>query len=192
MDEADRVGPNGEQLPKESELEPDRTGDGAHPYGERDRERDEKVLARLARGPVGKRPRMRRIFGPLGTFVDNVISIMGGYGSADTLAAAGSAVAPASGAAIASIAAPPAGTYEVRTRAGYGSTADVIDGMELRKGATKISNLYVAAAANLIPAEGTFPRVTVDGTQAISINASQAGAAGSVYNAKVVATKLAL
>jgi hypothetical protein len=111
--------------------------------------------------------------------------------SADSLANAAAIVAPAIGGVIASITpAPPAGTYEVRVKASYGGTADVIDGMELRKGAAKISSLHVPAVVNGFPEVSTFPRVTLDGNTVLSVNASQAGAVGSVYNAEIVATRL--
>jgi hypothetical protein len=34
------------------------------------------------------------------------------------------------------------------------------------------------------------PRVTLDGSTALSVNASQAGAASTIYNAEIVATRV--
>lgn len=60
---------------------------------------------------------------------------------AETLMAGVSSVtAPGAGGAIATLAAPPAGTYNVRVRAGYGGTLDVLNNIELRP----VGSVYVA------------------------------------------------
>lgn len=104
---------------------------------------------------------------------------------------AGTVTAPAAGAAIVTIAAGslPRGTYRVVVSAGYGGTADIINNMEVRKGATVISDLYVIAAVNASPVQQEFI-VELDGAQALSVNAIALGAAGSVYNAMLVATRI--
>lgn len=108
---------------------------------------------------------------------------------AESLAAAGTAVAPANGAAIVTIAAPPAGEYLVMVKAGYGGTADVVNGMELRKGATAITTLAMLAIANSLH-DHVLTRVTLDGASALTVNARQVGAVGSVYIAEIVAVRI--
>lgn len=104
---------------------------------------------------------------------------------------AGTVTAPGAGAAIVTIAAAslPRGTYRVLVSVGYGGTADVINNMELRKGTTVISDLYVIATVNGSPVQQEFI-VELDGAQALSVNAIAAGALGTVFNAMLVATRI--
>lgn len=112
-------------------------------------------------------------------------------GIRETVADVATVTAPAIGAAIVTIASGnlTAGVYRVIVICGYGGTADVINNMELRKGATVISDLYVQAVVNsnvTIP----FERVDLDGSTALSVNATAAGAVSTVYNAMIIATKI--
>lgn len=107
----------------------------------------------------------------------------------ESLVVRGSAVAPALNAAIVTLAAPPAGVYEVVVIARYGTVADVIDGMDLRVQGVVITQLPVQAIAN---SEGESFRIfrRLSGVQNLSVNAFQAGAATSVYAAHIIATKI--
>ncbi len=105
-----------------------------------------------------------------------------------TLPAYGTQVAPTIGAAIATLAAPGAGNYKLTVIPSYGSTADVIDNMELKVGATVISTLKVQAAANGAPITHVFDRVAVAAGDAITVNAVAAGAVSSVYSVLILAT----
>lgn len=101
----------------------------------------------------------------------------------------GTATAPAAGAAVATLAAPPAGFYEITVLARYGGTADVIDNMELKVGATSILVLPVLPVANgsVVPIKVL---VKLDGASAVTVNAIALGGAGSVFVAHIIATKL--
>lgn len=111
----------------------------------------------------------------------------------DSVGVAGSAVAPAANAAIVTLGSGslPAGEYEVRARGMYGGTADVINNMNLRKGATPIMTLSVSTAINGEPDMTVVPRITLDGSTALTINAVAAGAASTVYRAEIIATRTA-
>lgn len=111
----------------------------------------------------------------------------------DSVGAAGSAVAPAANAAIVTIAAGslPSGEYEVRVRGMYGGTADTINNMNLRKGGAAVMTLSVSTAINGEPDMTVLPRITLDGTQALTVNAINAGAASTVYRAEIIATRTA-
>lgn len=108
---------------------------------------------------------------------------------------AGKVVAPTAGAAIVTIASGslPRGTYRVLVTAGLGlggvpAVADE-NNMELRKGATVISDLTVVAAVNGAQVQQEFI-VELDGTQALSVNAIGAATASVTYNAMLVATRV--
>lgn len=109
-------------------------------------------------------------------------------GLADTLAAAGNVTAPGAGAAIATLAAPPAGAYEIRVsleRGGAASVAADIGNFAIKKGAT---TLVAAAQAG---ADIVLERVTLDGASAVTVNAVGAATAGVVYSASIRATRVA-
>lgn len=105
-------------------------------------------------------------------------------GLADSGLAGGRVLAPAAGTALCTLAAPPAGKYRVRVSCGQGgalATADV-GNIELRR-----------AAAVLLSGIGQSPFeliVTLDGTQALSLNATAAANAGSAYTAVLAATRI--
>lgn len=114
-----------------------------------------------------------------------------GVGIRESVSDVATVTAPGAGAAIVTIASGnlTQGSYRVVVICGYGGTADVINNMELRKGSTVISDLYVQAVANsnvTVP----FERIELDGTQALSVNATLAGAVNTVFNAMIVATKI--
>lgn len=113
---------------------------------------------------------------------------------ADTLAAAtgaGGVIAPAAGAAIATLANVPIGTYDIEVVAGYGTTGDKINNMDFRIGGTVISTLYVDPAGSSVPVRQQFKRLANGAIQSFTVNASTAGAAGSVYAAAIFATRIA-
>lgn len=111
-------------------------------------------------------------------------------GLADTVSAAGSVTAPTLGLAVATIAAPGAGVYKVVVTTFQTGTVDTTKpaNCELRHGATVVqaSGLLTTPVA----ATATFERVTVLAGEAITVNATAAGAAGSVFNAQLHATKV--
>lgn len=114
--------------------------------------------------------------------------MLGLVGIADSLSAAGQATQPAAGAAIATIAAPGAGTYRVDVtclQAGTVDSANLAD-LELRHGATVVGKVPSAAVG--LPV--TFPRVVVLAGEAISVNATAQPAAASVMVAALVATRI--
>ena len=114
--------------------------------------------------------------------------------AANSVSAYGTATTPADGAAIVTIAAGslPAGRYRIHTQVGYGATAGLIDGMELRAGGTSLTRQLVAPSANAEawPQWETYREL--DGSTALTVNAVGAGPVGSVYRAVIVATRLTL
>lgn len=113
-------------------------------------------------------------------------------GIAESLHAAGTVTAPGAGAAIATLAAPPAGTYEVIVHAGYGSNAGAVNNMELQRQAVAFATpLFVADTAGVAaPVRNKF-RITLSGAQNLTVNAIAAGAAGDVYIASITAMRVA-
>lgn len=124
----------------------------------------------------------------------NIISVQPSQ-LANSPGSAARAVAPGAGAAIATIASAslPAGTYDVQVVAGFDAGAPVaadINNMEFRRGATVVSSLQVFAVINAYSAVRVF-RCVLDGSTAVSVNATAAGSAGVGYNAQLVATRIA-
>lgn len=111
----------------------------------------------------------------------------------DGLGATARAVAPGAGAAIVTVAAPPAGTYDVQVRAaldaGAPAAAD-INNMELREGAAVRSAIQVLPVIGVYPPVFTF-RVVLDGATAVSVNATGAATAGVGYSAQLALTRIA-
>lgn len=105
-------------------------------------------------------------------------------GIQDSLMADGRVLAPGAGGAIATLAAPPAGIYEVEVNAVAGAGAVAADNgnIELRFGATIIGSVNG-------PITGI--RRTLDGATAISLNATGAATAGVEYSGSIVATRIA-
>jgi hypothetical protein len=111
----------------------------------------------------------------------------GGQTGADTLSIGGNAVAPGVGVAVATLAAPPAGVYEVRVSAqtGAGTLAADNGNMQLKKGAAA-----VVAALPTGGQEQIVDRVTLDGATALTVNAVAAATAGVPYTARISATRV--
>lgn len=110
----------------------------------------------------------------------------------DSLGATGRVVAPAANAAIVTVAAPPAGTYEVEVCTSFDGAvaAAEINNMELREGAAVRSVLLCPSVANVVTPIKTFILV-LDGATAVSVNATGAGTAAVGYNAELVLRRIA-
>lgn len=115
----------------------------------------------------------------------------------ESLANGAKTAAPGLGAALASITTPPAGYYQVDIWAGLSGTVAAVDAsnFEYRKGSTVIAVLAVsgngtgASASNT--ANGPFTFFTnLDGVTTISVNATAASTASSVYHCTMIATKV--
>lgn len=107
----------------------------------------------------------------------------------ESLVARGMATAPAAGATIVTVAAPPKGYYEITAIGRYGGVADVIDNMELRVGAAAVLVLPVLPVVNGTPVPVTVKKL-LSGAEAVSINAVALGGAGSVFVGHLVLTKI--
>lgn len=111
----------------------------------------------------------------------------------DSLGDTGRVVGPAAGGAIVTVAAPPAGTYEVEVTTYYDGVpalAAEANNMELREGAVVRSDLIAPGVANVIGPIRTFILV-LDGATAVSVNAVGAATAGVGYNAELVLRRVA-
>lgn len=107
-------------------------------------------------------------------------------GQADTLSAGANVTAPAAGANVVNLAAPPAGSYEVRIAAAVGAGAVAADNgnVQLKKGAAVVlTNLPTTGA------EQALERVTLDGATALTLVAVGAATAGVVYTGRISATR---
>lgn len=102
--------------------------------------------------------------------------------------ASGAVTAPAAGAAIASLVIPAGTRWEVTATVNYGATGDVANNMQFEVAGVVQCAVPVQGVANGVPDSITF---LVAGGQTVSINAIAAGAAGCVYNAVIVARKVA-
>lgn len=120
---------------------------------------------------------------------DRLVRALGrvSIGLAESLSAAGEATAPAAAAAIATLAAPPAGTYDVQvgTWISAAAAADATN-LELRRAGVALFSpiLVVSGAARRVY------RLTLDGAQNLSVNAIGAGGAGVIYVAEIIATRV--
>lgn len=111
----------------------------------------------------------------------------------DGLGATARVVAPGAGAPIVTVAAPPAGTYDVQVRAAFDAGAPAagdINNMELREGATVRTSLQVLPVIASYPGVVVF-RLNLDGATAVSVNATGAGTAGVGYNAQLSLIRVA-
>ena len=110
---------------------------------------------------------------------------------ADSLAAANSVTSPGAGATIASLAAPPAGKYLIDVTVFLSGTAETaLKNLRLLyNGATKVDTIPSISAGGVL----TFrvPYASLDGTNPVTLIAIGAGVVGAVYNAVIVATRLA-
>lgn len=114
--------------------------------------------------------------------------LTGAYRS--TVQANGSAVAPAANAAIATLAAPASGRYNVVVQFIYGPTADGPANVQLKAGATVVAVLPNPATNLALFTSPTYS-VVLDGVTALTVNAIAAGGAGSQYFASIVAERIA-
>lgn len=110
----------------------------------------------------------------------------------DTVAQAGTAAAPGANVAVATIAAGslPAGTYRVYARLYLTGTAETqrLNG-SLRRGGVEVVKVETPGVASVY-GDVMVERVTVDGTQALSLNAVANATAGSVYDALLTAQRV--
>lgn len=115
----------------------------------------------------------------------------------ESLANGAKTSAPGLGAALASLTTPPAGYYQVDIWAGLSGTVAAVDAtnFEFRKGSIVVAPLAVsgngtgAGASNT--ANGPFTLfVSLNGSTSISVNATAASTASSVYHCTMIATKL--
>lgn len=112
-----------------------------------------------------------------------------------SVGAGGNVSAPTAGAAIATITSGnlPAGLYELNITIGMSGTLAAADvsNMELRVGGVVVlpKLTYTSIATSNPVAKFSF-QCAPDGTQAISINATGAATASSVYSANIVATQV--
>jgi len=122
---------------------------------------------------------------PASDFVQAVVT--GNTG--DSTMAAGTVLNPGAGAAIATIAAPGAGIYEVQLVTFCTGAAGTTNNMELRHGATTVKP---SALSNVqgIPVQVTVQRLTVGAGEAISVNATAGDAGGATYVASIIATRV--
>ncbi len=105
---------------------------------------------------------------------------------ADCLAAAATTAGPGAGGALATIATPPAGYYQI-TATVYFTVVGTVNNAEFREGAAVVSRLQLPAVVSQIPLVHTFFRA-LDGATNISINATAADAGGT-YSAMLIATR---
>lgn len=114
----------------------------------------------------------------------------------ESLANGAKTAAPGAGGVLASITTPPAGYYMVEVYAGLSGTLAAVDAsnFELRKGSTVQAVLAVAgngtgaSASNTATGPFTF-YLNLDGATTISVNATAASTASSVYHCTMIATK---
>jgi hypothetical protein len=111
--------------------------------------------------------------------------------TATSLTAYGEPTAPAANAALATIADPPDGMYEIEcwvTFVGAAPTVSEDGNVEIREGATVLGRIATGRAQNT----QYYGRLTavIDGTNAITANANAAGTAAVLYVTSLVATLL--
>jgi hypothetical protein len=110
-------------------------------------------------------------------------------GIADSAMASGTAATPLAGAAIATIAAPGAGTYEIQATSFVTGAQGTQANMQLQHAAVVVGSLQSVLNQ---PVAQRCRRVTVAAAEAITINAIAADATvGVVYAASIVATRVA-
>lgn len=109
-------------------------------------------------------------------------------GLSDSLNAGANVTAPGAGAAIATLAAPPKGVYEVRVAAktGAGTVAADDGNVQLKAGATVLVGAVPTSGQEIV-----LDRVTLDGATALTLNAVGAATAAVVYTGRITATRVA-
>jgi hypothetical protein len=107
----------------------------------------------------------------------------------------GKTAAPGLGASLATLTTPPAGYYRIECWFGLSGTLAAVDASnaELRAGTTVLASLAnsgaVSASGNAVAGPFTVFR-QLDGSTTLTINATAASTASSVYHATLIATKL--
>lgn len=113
--------------------------------------------------------------------------------TADTSENAARVVAPGAGVAVVTLAAPPAGTYEVAVAVGYDAGAPAaaeLNNMEVQRGgAALFTPLQVLSVINVLVVKAF--RVTFSGANNLSVNAIGAGTAGVGYTGAIIANRVA-
>jgi hypothetical protein len=115
----------------------------------------------------------------------------------ESLAAGSKTSQPGVGASLATITTPPAGYYQVEIWCGLSGTLAGVDAtnFEFRKGATVIAPLAYtgngtgASVSNSASGPYRF-FVALDGNTTITVNATAASTAGSVYHCTMIATRV--
>lgn len=106
----------------------------------------------------------------------------------------GNATAPASGNSIVNLTIPATGYYMVDVYTGFGATAEstAIDNFIFKNNGVTMGN-SICPCPNVANAQSPKYTFYVNGiaTQALSINTSAAGSAGSIYKASIAATRIA-
>lgn len=104
--------------------------------------------------------------------------------------ASGVVVQPGAGAAIATLAAPPAGVYQVRVTAGVSGSnaADLINMRLRRQGVDLLARL--PHGANGEQEDTVLEEVSLNGAQNLTVEAVDAGGITVEYNAAIVATQV--
>lgn len=112
---------------------------------------------------------------------------------ADTVENAARAVAPAAGAAVVTLVAPPAGTYDVDIVVGYDAGAPAaaeLNNMEVQRGGVALfTPLQVLSVLNNLQVKKA--QITFSGANNLSVNAIAAGTAGVGYTAAIFAKRVA-
>lgn len=119
-----------------------------------------------------------------------------GYGPRNnSLLVGGKTAAPGAGASLATLTTPPAGFYRIEAHFGLSGTLAAVDATnaEVRVGSTVLASLAnsgaVTASGNPVAGPFTYFRY-LDGATTLTINATSASTASSVYHATLIATKL--
>lgn len=113
----------------------------------------------------------------------------------ESLANGGKTSAPAANAALATLATPAAGYYQVDIYTGLSGTLAAVDAsnFEFRKGSTPVAVLATSGsgASGVNGSVGPFTFfVNLNGATSITVNATAASTAGSVYHCTMIATLL--
>lgn len=110
---------------------------------------------------------------------------------ADSLVASGVATAPGAGAAIATLAAPPAGKYRVRSYAGAGGAAvGEQNNFRLRRAGVDLIAVLPHGMNGDFGDVTELERVDLNGSQNLTIEAIAAGTAAIEYGAVILATRI--
>lgn len=125
------------------------------------------------------------VLGPTGG-----VTVVNVNGIADSLGTAGTVTTPGATTVIVSLAAVPAGVYEIVCIAGYGAVGDVPNNMKFFVGATAIAILAVDPGATTTAILTRFPRLTLAGLSTLTIQSIAVAAAGCVYYGSITATRL--